>query len=72
VRTTCGRDDPSSTLTDEYGAYTLSVPRQASCELVVLYKGRMTRPYPIASSDDPSRFDFDLVLENKRYVLERR
>lgn len=72
VRILCGKDAPLPTMTDEYGAYTISLPRPGRCDLVVLYKGRVTPPYPIASSDDPARYDFDLVFENNQYVLKRR
>lgn len=72
VRITCGSDSPISAVTDEYGAYTINLPRTGRCDLVVLYRGRLTAPYPIASSEDPARYDFDLVFENNQYVLKRR
>jgi hypothetical protein len=72
VRIVCGRDGPWTTTTDDYGAYSISVPQAGRCDLFVLYKGRATRAYPIASSDDPARYDFDLVYENSQYVLRRR
>ena len=72
VRIMCGTDGPWSTITDDYGAYTINVPRRGRCDLVVLYKGRLTPPYPVGSSDDPARYDFDLVFENNQFVLKRR
>jgi hypothetical protein len=72
VQITCGRDAPYSTKTDEYGAFDINVPHQGKCELAVQYKGQLTRPYPIASSDDPARYDFDLIYENGGYILKRR
>jgi hypothetical protein len=72
VRIACGKEASLSALTDAYGAYTISVPRPGRCDLVVSYKGKLTPAYPIASSDDPARYDFDLVYENGSYVLKRR
>jgi hypothetical protein len=57
--------------TDDYGAYEIYV-EPGRCELRVGYKGQWTPPYPISSSDDPARYDFDLVIENNQYVLKRR
>ena len=60
-----------SAKTDEYGAYEIYV-QAGRCELKVSYKGQETPAYPISSSDDPARYDFDLVNENGQYLLKRR
>lgn len=72
VQITCGSSGPYSASTDEYGAYSMSVPRQR-CELRVKYPNeRWTPPFSVVSSDDPARYDFDLVNEDGRYILKRR
>ena len=71
VQVTCGSVHPPPTMTDQYGAYSLAVPG-GKCALSVGYKGRTTPSFAIVSSDDPARYDFDLVSENGRYVLKRR
>ena len=70
VHIKCGNEE-HATKTDDYGAYEIYVPA-GRCEMVVGYKGHSTQAYPIASSDDPARYDFDLVVENGQYVLKRR
>lgn len=68
----CPGSGPSVTTTDEYGAYNINVPRNR-CELSVKYSNNQwTNKVTILSSDDPARYDFDLVNENGRYVLRRR
>ena len=57
--------------TDDYGAYSIDIPN-GRCELTVLYKQQRTPPVVVASSDDPARYDFDLVMSNSQYVLTRR
>ena len=71
VQLTCGGSAPYSTKTDDYGAYSISVPR-GRCELSVKYPKDWTPAFPVVSSDDPARYDFDLVNEGGRYVLKRR
>lgn len=70
VQITCG-GNPYQVATDDYGAYSINVP-PGRCDLTVQYKGAWTAAYPVASSDDPARYDFDLVYENEKYVLRRR
>ena len=70
VQIKCGGDGPVGK-TDEYGAYSINVPR-GRCELTVNYRGQWTPPFQIASSDDPARYDFDVVNEKGQYVLRRR
>jgi hypothetical protein len=57
--------------TDQYGAYNVGVP-PGRCELAVNFNKSWTEPYAIASSDDPARYDFELVYQDGRYVLKRR
>ncbi len=71
VKISCGDAAEYSTNTDAYGAYSVRVPN-GRCALSVWYKNTWTPPFSIASSDDPARYDFDLVYENGRYVLKRR
>jgi hypothetical protein len=70
VRIACG-SDVRSTKTDEYGAFSLNVPT-GRCNLDVSYQNQWTPSFPIASSEDPARYDFALVNENGRFVLKRR
>jgi hypothetical protein len=73
VHITCGTEKPLTALTDDYGAYSISVPQQGRCDLIVFYKGQWTPAYPVASSGDPARYDFDLVRNEKgQYLLRRR
>jgi hypothetical protein len=72
VRITCPGSAPYATTTDEYGAYNINVPNNR-CALSVKYSdNQWTDTVAIVSSDDPARYDFDLVKENGRYVLKRR
>ena len=71
VRLVCGGRTFDPAWTDEYGAYNLNVPR-GRCELSVNYNKQWTSAFIIVSSDEPARYDFDLVWENGRYVLKRR
>jgi hypothetical protein len=71
VRIQCGTTPPASAVTDDYGAYSINVP-SGRCELTVAYKGQVTPPFSVASSDDPARYDFELVVEGGRYLLKRR
>lgn len=70
VRIACG-GDVRSTKTDEYGAFSLNVPT-GRCNLDVNYQNQWTPAFPIASSEDPARYDFALVNEGGRFVLKRR
>ena len=48
--------------TDAYGAYSVYVPNSGKCTLTVNYgKGGWSHPHPVFSSDEPTRYDFDLV-----------
>jgi len=71
VQIKCESDNSYSTKTDEYGAYEIYV-QAGRCDLKVGYKGQWTPTFPVVSSDDPARYDFDLVIENGQYVLKRR
>jgi hypothetical protein len=71
VYLTCGRDDPYKVATDDYGAYNVNVP-SGRCSLYVNYRNTNSEPYPVASSEDPARYDFDLVYQDGRLVLKRR
>jgi len=56
--------------TDDYGAYRISVPN-GKCTFTLYYGN----PHPTAevySSNDPLRYDFELVVENGVYKLQRR
>jgi hypothetical protein len=57
--------------TDQYGSYNLNLP-PGRCQLAVNFNGTWSLPYPVTSSDDPARYDFDLVYENNQLVLKRR
>jgi hypothetical protein len=70
VVVTCGREQYSAG-TDEYGSYNVAVP-PGRCGLEVMFADKRTRPYPVATSDDPARYDFDLVYEDGALVLKRR
>ena len=70
IRLTCG-DGNLATMTDDYGAYSINAPN-GRCELSVKYPSDWTPPFPVVSSDDPARYDFDLVNQDGRYVLRRR
>ncbi len=72
VQITCNGNSLSPIWTDDYGAYSINAPR-GKCELSVKYlDNQWTENFTIVSSDDPARYDFDLVFENGRYVLKRR
>jgi hypothetical protein len=62
---------PFAGQTDQYGAYRINVIEGGRCDLKVRYKGREASSV-VYSSDKPVRYDFDLVLENGRYILRRR
>jgi hypothetical protein len=70
VHLTCGGDRYKAA-TDHYGAYNVNVP-SGGCSLYVSFRNASTEPYPVASSEDPARYDFDLVYQDGRLVLKRR
>jgi hypothetical protein len=72
VQITCGGRPPITIKTDDYGAYSTDVPPGMRCQLKVNYSNQWTDPAFVVSSNDPARYDFELVNENGRYVLKRR
>lgn len=48
--------------TDAYGAYSVYVPNSGRCSLTVNDgKAGRSHPYTVLSSEEPTRYDFDLI-----------
>ena len=59
--------------TDQFGSYSVFVPREGRCALAVEYQGQRTGGFEIYSYSDPVKYDFDLVRAgNGTYSLTRR
>jgi len=75
VTITCEGRRPykGSTSSDADGNYSIFVDAKGRCELVVEYQGSKTPPYKIFSSADPTRYDFELIPDEKwGWRLKRR
>jgi hypothetical protein len=57
--------------TDKDGSYRVYAGENGKCTFKVVHK-RQEVLYDIYSYTKPVRYDFDLVLENNRYILRRR
>ena len=64
---------PQQAFTDAYGAYKVYVPQPGKCTLTVSNGKARSEPYPVYSSDEPTRYDFDLIQNpNGTLSLRRR
>lgn len=72
VSITCN-GSPQKVTTDSYGAYNLYVPQPGKCTLTVYYGNQWSQPHPIFSSEEPTRYDFDLIRQaDGSFSLKRR
>jgi hypothetical protein len=72
VSITCN-GKPQKVVTDSYGAYNLYVPQSGKCMLTVFYGNQWSQPHHIFSSEEPTRYDFDLIrLADGSFSLKRR
>lgn len=70
VEIACGAGTYSGQ-TDDQGTYSVFVRQTGRCRFTVYYKGQTPRT-EIYSSDEPYKYDFDLVQQGGRYGLNRR
>jgi hypothetical protein len=47
--------------TDANGSYSIFVQQQERCVLTLLYENRTSKPVPVFSYSDPTRYDFELL-----------
>ncbi len=57
--------------TDRGGAYRIYLEGTGKCTFKVFHK-KQEVSYEISSYSNPVRFDFNLVMQNGRYTLQRR
>ena len=70
VEIQCGTEKLPAARTDQYGAYSIYVPKPGACTLRVFYNNQAPE-IEIQSYASPQRYDVLLVLEGNKYVLRR-
>jgi len=70
ITVTCG-SDTSQTQTGDDGAYSLRANEAGRCTLSVKYKDQ-TVETEVFSYDQPTRYDFELVMTAGKYTLNKK
>jgi hypothetical protein len=70
VTVTCGSNSYDAR-TDADGAYSLRADEPGRCRFSVNYNGQNAET-DVFSYDQPTRYDFDLVMANGRFMLKKR
>ena len=70
VTVTCG-EKIYPARTDEDGSYSLRAQEAGRCRFSVNYKDQ-TADTEVFSYDQPTRYDFELVMEGGKYILKKR
>ena len=72
LKITCGASTrPYAGRTDGEGAYRIRVAENGRCTLEVSLDGRSGKA-EVFSYNDPVKYDFELILQGKEYILKPR
>lgn len=64
-------DVKPTVFTDDNGAYSIHVPQSGKCQMIVQSGGKLVE-HAVFSSQQPTRYDFDLIWNGNSLILKRR